>query len=267
MKRQEQRYNDKINYLYVAGETPRDLILLVHPLGMNRHVWNEVIAHFETEYDLLALDLPGHGDSPAPSEEEQWRIEALAEMVLRLVDQLGYQRFHYVGTSIGGAIGQEILLLAPERLKSLMITNSSHKIGETSAWESRAADVRQIGLAEMAPTIVPRWFASDYLESAIEEIEDWKRSLAATSNEGYAQLCEALGAWSATDRLPNRDQSVPVLCLAGSEDKAMALPNMEQLADLMGERELEILAVGHVPSVEASAQFNQILSEWLAAAR
>lgn len=267
MKRQEQRYNDKINYLYVAGETPRDLILLVHPLGMNRHVWNEVIAHFETEYDLLALDLPGHGDSPAPSEEEQWRIEALAEMVLGLVDQLGYQRFHYVGTSIGGAIGQEILLLAPERLKSLMITNSSHKIGEASAWESRAADVRQIGLAEMASTIVPRWFASDYLENAIEEIEDWKRSLAATSNEGYAQLCEALGAWSATDRLPNRDQSVPVLCLAGSEDKAMALPNMEQLADLMGERELETLAVGHVPSVEASAQFNQILSEWLAAAR
>lgn len=265
VKYQEQRYNEKINYLYVSGESPRDLIVFVHPLGMNRHVWDETIAAFESQYDLLAIDLPGHGNSPAPSEDEQWRIESLAEMVLGLVDQLGYPRFHYVGTSIGGAIGQEILLLVPERVKSLMITNSSHKIGETAAWESRAADVRQIGLAKMAATIVPRWFADDYLETATSEIENWQRSLAATSNEGYAQLCEALGAWSATDRLPSRDSSIPVLSLAGSEDKAMALSNMEQLADLMGDRALKVLAVGHVPSVEAPEAFNQILAEWLMA--
>ncbi|MDM1545593.1 hypothetical protein HX037_06840 [Ignatzschineria indica] len=53
VKHQEQRYNEKINYLYVAGESPRDLIIFVHPLGMNRHVWDETIAAFESKEILI----------------------------------------------------------------------------------------------------------------------------------------------------------------------------------------------------------------------
>ena len=257
----QELYKDQINYEYHAGEVKRDLIVLVHPSGISLKVWGEVVQGFKSEYDILAIDLPGHGQSPDPATDANWRIPTLAKMIKELSGSLGYESVHYVGTSIGGAIGQELFLESPEFIKSAVITNTHSKIGEQSGWQLRADNVRSIGLKTMAKEIVPRWFAPLYLENKAA-IEIWQTALENTGNEGYAQLSEALGEWSATDRLPNRDPNIPVLCIAGSEDPAMPLENMQKLAGLVGGQDLKVMSVGHVPSVEAPDEFNQVLRAW-----
>lgn len=257
------KYKNKIYYEHIKGEGSRELLLLVHPLGMSRNVWEDVISFFKDDYDILRVDLPGHGKSPDALVQDTWSISLLAIVIMDLVQSLGYQRTHYIGTSIGGAIGQELLLSSPAFLLSMMVTNTDSKIGEESAWKLRADNVREAGLSKIAKDIVPRWFASAYLQKNPEQVMEWKKALKNTGNEGYAQLCDALASWSSVDRLKSRKDTVPILCVAGSKDPAMPLENMERLANLIGDNPLKVMPIGHVPSVEAPDEFNQLLKNWL----
>lgn len=257
------KYKNKIYYELIKEEEPRELLLLVHPLGMSHNVWGNINSYFKNDYDILKIDLPGHGNSPDALMQDTWSISLLAIVIMDLVQSLGYQQTHYIGTSIGGAIGQELLLSSPAFLLSMMITNTDSKIGEESAWKLRAHNVREAGLSIVAKDIVPRWFAPAYLQKNPEQVMDWEKALKNTGNEGYAQLCEALASWSSVDRLKDRKDTVPILCVAGSKDPAMPLENMKRLANLIGDNPLKIMPVGHVPSVEAPDEFNQLLKNWL----
>lgn len=240
-----------------------ELLILIHPLGMNRTVWGETFTYFGEKYAVLAIDLPGHGESPAATGALVWSIPLLAEMVQALAGELGFEKAHYVGTSIGGAIGQELALTAPQFLLSGMFTNTASQIGTEESWGARAKDVRSRGLKAMAREIVPRWFGPEYLKDSAA-ITAWENALAEMDNESYALLCEALGSWGATERFEAEIPSIPVVALAGELDPAMPLENMEALAQLIApERELIVLPIGHVPSEEAPEQFNNALQEWL----
>lgn len=255
-------FNGKIHYEFYSKEGVRDLVVFVHPLGMNRDVWQKSVDALEDQYAVLVIDLPGHGKSSTVNNNETWSISSLAQMIQELIVTLGYDKMHYVGTSIGGAIGQELLLSSPALLQSAMVTNTSHQIGTVASWAARAQNVRQQGLESMAAGIVPRWFGSHYLSENMADVAQWQQNLEKTDDEGYAVLCEALGDWSATDRLSGRNMSIPALAVAGSEDPAMPLENMQQLASLM-QVPLEVLPIGHVPSVEDPEGFNQLLLQWL----
>lgn len=259
---QSKFYQDQIYYEFISKDLKKELVVLVHPLGMNHGVWSETISMLKDQYSVLVLDLPGHGESVAVSKENQWEIVDLAKMIQSLVVSLGYLKVHYVGTSIGGAIGQELLLSSPAFLQSLMVTNTSNEIGTKESWMQRAADVRSQGLSKMAAGIVPRWFAPEYLRRNKDVVAQWQKQLEKCDDEGYATLCEALGVWSATTRLLKYQGDIPVLTVAGEKDPAMLLENMQRLAALMN-APLEIMNVGHVPSVEDPAGFGQLLLEWL----
>jgi pimeloyl-ACP methyl ester carboxylesterase len=76
-------------------------LLLVHGLGSARSVWSPVLPALAARYDVLVVDLPGHGASgpPAPGEE---RMTATAVRLARACAQLGVPRPHVVGNSLGG---------------------------------------------------------------------------------------------------------------------------------------------------------------------
>lgn len=259
---QDGLFEKKISYQLYSQKDGQELVILVHPLGMHRAVWEKTIMALCDDYAVLVLDLPGHGSSSAVNVGEDWSINALAKMIQDLTFSLGYQHAHYVGTSIGGAIGQELLLSSPDFLQSLVVTNTSHQIGTQESWQVRADSIRLQGLRKMAANIVPRWFSTKYYKENPSNVALWQQQLEACDNEGYAVLCEALGHWNATDRLPERSLAIPVLAVAGSQDPAMPLTNMQELAGLMS-APLEVMAVGHVPSVEAPERFNQLLIKWL----
>lgn len=255
-------YLDTIYFELSCTQIKKELVVFVHPLGMDNSVWTETVEALKTDFDVLTIDLPGHGQSQHNSEKLNISILNLAIMVKDLVLSLGYDKFFYVGTSIGGAIGQELLLSYPDSLKGLMVTNTSHKIGSEEFWQDRAIKVRNEGLKEVGKNIVLRWFSEDYINNNPEIIQKWQLSFANLNNEVYAQLCEALGEWSSTDRLQDASSIVPVICVAGDDDPAMSLEKMQDLANLMN-TSLEVMQLGHVPSVEKPQEFNTLLSSWL----
>ncbi|OYD23684.1 alpha/beta fold hydrolase [Oceanimonas baumannii] len=249
--------NDRAVGYRLLGDPSRPLVVLAHPLGMTQAVWDDLLPELLPRYRVLSWDLPGHGSSAA------WRDEritpaALAEEVLALVEMAGGGRFHFVGTSIGGVIGQQLLSTNAGRLLSATLTNTGAVIGTAEAWQARAGAVRENGLAVMANEIVPRWFGPLACEREPALQPGWSTIMGRGNANSYALLCEMLGASNFSEQLKEHD--VSLLLVGGRDDVATPPESLEHLACCAGADAPVILEqVGHVPSVEAPAQFAELL--------
>jgi pimeloyl-ACP methyl ester carboxylesterase len=92
-----------------AGEP----LVLLHPLGLSRSAWNPVIPALAEHFDVIAVDMPGFGDSaPLPAEVEPTPA-ALACAVAGLLDELGVATAHVAGNSLGGWVALELAAVRP----------------------------------------------------------------------------------------------------------------------------------------------------------
>jgi pimeloyl-ACP methyl ester carboxylesterase len=84
-------------------------LVLLHPLGANRHVWQPLFPHLQTKRELICLDLPGFGDSPALNGNRPPIPARLAAAVLGALEALGLEgsQSHLAGNSLGGWVALE----------------------------------------------------------------------------------------------------------------------------------------------------------------
>jgi len=83
-------------------------LVLVHGIGSRRGVWKPVVGLLAAERDVLAVDLPGFGESPVLADGEKPTVQALARAVRDWWLELGLERPHVAGNSLGGGIGLEL---------------------------------------------------------------------------------------------------------------------------------------------------------------
>jgi pimeloyl-ACP methyl ester carboxylesterase len=93
-----------------------DPLVLVHGLGSARTTWLPLLPALSLRYDVIAVDLPGHGESPPLPRTEPATPRRLAKRLAALLDELGLERPHVMGSSLGGWVGLE--LAADDRARS-----------------------------------------------------------------------------------------------------------------------------------------------------
>lgn len=89
-----------------VGEGPA--LVLLHPLGADRRVWDPVIERLATKREVIALDLPGFGESPALAGRPTPAV--LADAVAAQLQEIGVHRPHVAGNSLGGWVALELAL-------------------------------------------------------------------------------------------------------------------------------------------------------------
>ena len=77
-------------------------LILLHALGADRRVWDPVMDRLSAERDVVALDLPGFGESPALAGPDAPTPAALASVVAAFAAQLSLDKPHLAGNSLGG---------------------------------------------------------------------------------------------------------------------------------------------------------------------
>jgi pimeloyl-ACP methyl ester carboxylesterase len=87
-----------------AGPT----LILLHALGLSRHSWDPVVPALSKHFDVIAVDLPGCGDSPMMPPDVEPRPAALAAAVAGLLDELHIEAPHIAGNSLGGWVALEL---------------------------------------------------------------------------------------------------------------------------------------------------------------
>ena len=91
-----------------AGSGPP--LVLFHGVGHRRQAWDVLLDRLTPHRDVITVDLPGHGDSPPLDVSHRSALEALADDVIGLLDELGLDRPHIGGNSLGGMIALEAAL-------------------------------------------------------------------------------------------------------------------------------------------------------------
>jgi pimeloyl-ACP methyl ester carboxylesterase len=89
-------------------------LVLLHGIGLDRRSWDPVVPALARHFDVIAVDLPGFGDSaPSQAGPSQAGPRALAEAVAALLTELGVTKPHLAGNSLGGWVALELAALRP----------------------------------------------------------------------------------------------------------------------------------------------------------
>ena len=94
-------------YDLTGAGSPGPAIVLLHPLGADRRMWDSIVGRLGERRQVIALDLPGFGDSP-PLTDETPTPRALAAAVAAQLESMGVARPHVIGNSLGGWVGLEL---------------------------------------------------------------------------------------------------------------------------------------------------------------
>ncbi|TFB67956.1 alpha/beta fold hydrolase [Cryobacterium sp. Hz9] len=238
-----------------AGDPTAPLLVLGPSLGTTAELWAGPADLLAATHRVLRYDLPGHGVSP--NARESFCISDLADAVIAAIDSVGGGPFHYAGVSLGGAVGLQLALRHPDRLRSVSIFCSGARVGTPEAWRARAAQVRASGTGTLVDGSAERWFAPGFLardvagSTALAALRD-------VDDESYALACEALAEFDVTDALGTL--STPTLCVSGEYDRVTPSAQLAELSDRIPEaRWATIAGAAHLPPLERPREVTELL--------
>ncbi|MDJ1132815.1 4-carboxymuconolactone decarboxylase [Streptomyces iconiensis] len=237
------------------GPDDAPVLVLGPALGTTWHMWDRQIPELTRNWRVLRFDLPGHGGSPAYSADS---ASALADRLLATLDTLGIERFGYAGCSIGGAIGIQLALAAPQRVTSLALVSSSPRFSTPDTWRQRGVVIRTNGLDPIARTTPERWFTTGFA-AAQPAIVEWAVQMVRTTDPGcYIAACEALASFDAKGALGGI--GVPTLVVAGAEDEATPPAEARALVAGIPDARLAIVpGASHLTPVEQPGAVTDLL--------
>ena len=245
----------------VEGEDTAPALVLSHMLGTDLSLWDNLVPEFTKHFRVVRYNTRGHGGSGLG--DAPVTIARLGRDVLAILDALGIKRAHFCGLSMGGAVGQWLLVHAPARIERAVIAGSAAKLGEPAVWNARIAAALADGMEQAVEPTLKRWFRPAFAERAPEPVEAVRALVRATSPEGYAACCAALRDMDLRESL--RAVAHPVLVLRGSDDPSVSAEAAGHLVEAMANATAVEVEARHCASIEAEAEFSAAVVRFLTA--
>ncbi|HEX2175281.1 MAG TPA: 4-carboxymuconolactone decarboxylase [Nocardioidaceae bacterium] len=250
----------------LGGSADLPLLVCGPSLGTSATaLWSSAAALLADHFQVVAWDLPGHGHNRAEV-TDAFTMAELAEGVLSFVEGVLSERgerdgsWFYAGDSVGGAVGQHLLLDHPGRLGAAVLVCTAARFGDEAMWRERAELVRASGTSAMVEGSAQRWFGPGFIDEEPDVAATLLQSLRDADRAGYAAVCDALAAFDMRDELSRID--VPVFAVAGAYDVAAPVAAMAELAHGVADGRLIVLdRVGHLAPAEAPADTARVIRE------
>ena len=142
------------------------VVVLLHGFPLSKEMWRHQLEALAGGHRVIAPDLPGHGESPAP--EGAYEMDAMADEVVALLDRLEITRPVVLGgLSMGGYVALALVLRHPERVRGLMLIDTRAAADTPEAARMREETARSVlhsrSTAAMIETMVPRLFGKTTL--------------------------------------------------------------------------------------------------------
>jgi len=252
-----------------SGDSSGRGVLLVHGWGASVYSWAETIpALADAGFNVIALDLPGHGLSDKPTADEHYTTSALSRAVLAAADAYGLSRFSLVGHSLGGSLGLDMAVRGERRLDRLGLISA---VGISSAPlipPLRLFSPRVVN--RLTPLLLTRSVLTLVLHSAFStagrpNARDVDEYWAPSQFPEYAWACRAcvhMATWSAQPAERLRALRLPVLVLAGRQDH-LVRGTVERGRIIPTARVLSVRDAGHLVQQEAPDITNRELIQFL----
>lgn len=250
--------------LQSKGGEEAPVVLLIHGFGADARNWVRFANQLEGEYRFIIPDLPGHGDTLPLTTSMDYRVSKQADRLFGLLNQLGAERFHVAGNSMGGAIAIEMARQHPGRLISLGLVDAAGVTLQTQ-------EFRDVLAQSPGNPLIPQR-AEDFhttLDWAAERsvgMPDFAITLMGAEKAANAKVAEKVWADIEGDPAMQLGQSdvllsinTPTLVLWGREDRLLGIDNVAVFTRTLPNARAVILdGVGHVPMAEAAGQSAEV---------
>jgi pimeloyl-ACP methyl ester carboxylesterase len=249
--------------LWVEQAGEGEDVVFVSGLADEGACWVDQVSGLSDRYRITTFDNRAVGRSDAP--EGPYSIAGFAGDTIALLDALGLERVHLVGSSMGGAIAQEVALARPERVRSLVLNGTwcrgdrfLHEIFRSWMWTARKSDgIRDFLVAVNLWCFAPRVWNDGTMDGWLDAAE---ASPSQQSVDAFCRSADALIHHDSADRIGA--VTAPTLVTVGELDLVLP-PRFSQgiVERISGSRLVVVPGAGHQPFQEQPDDYNRLLAE------
>lgn len=239
-------------HYYEGGPQDGETIVMVHGFGADKNNWLQFARHFTQRYHVIALDLPGFGESSKP--HASYDVGTQVERIAAFTQALGIKRLHIIGNSMGGHIAALYAARYPQQVASAALLDNA---GIDAPHESEL--YQRIEQGKPNPLVVNRVQEFDQLIDFVfyqapplpERLKHYMAEQAIANSSMNQQIFQQL-----RDRyIPLEPElgkiEAPTLVLWGDHDRVLDVSSIEVMQPLLKHPSVVVMKdCGHVPMLE-----------------
>ncbi len=248
-----------LNYTTYIHPTSTQWVTFVHGAGGSSSIWYKQLRSFKAEYNILVLDLRGHGNSKMVLKDvvnPKYTFDAITTDIVEVIDYLNIDKSHFVGISLGTILIRNLAEKHPDRVQSMILAGAIMKLNFRSQI--------LIKLGVVFKSVVPYMLLYKFFAFIIMPRKNHKQSRILFVREAKKLYQKEFIRWFKLTSEINpllrffraNDIKIPTLYLMGEEDH-LFLPSVQKLAkEHLLSQLIVVSKCGHVVNVEQPLVFN-----------
>ncbi len=252
-------YTNLLHYHTYKHETSKDWVTFIHGAGGSSSIWFRQIRAFQKHFNVLVLDLRGHGKSKNPIGnlfKKEYTFDSITDDIIEVLHHLEIKKSHFIGISLGSILIRNLAERKTELVKSMVLGGAILKLNVRSRVLMR--------LGNIFKSVVPYMLLYKLFAFVIMPRKNHKKSRLLFINEAKKLYQKEFLKWfKMTSELKpllrffrSKDINIPTLYIMGEEDH-LFLPSIRKVVkDHISSSLYVIKKCGHVVNVEQPKIFN-----------
>jgi pimeloyl-ACP methyl ester carboxylesterase len=249
---------------YILSPTA-DWVVFIHGAGGSSAIWYKQLKDFKQHFNLLLIDLRGHGKSVDTSPEKQhgeYSFEAIATDIIEVMDHLQLAKAHFVGVSLGTLIVRQLGAMFSDRIQSMILVGAiTHFNCKSRLW---------VGLGRIFKNVLPYMWLYRLFAFVIMPAKGHSESRNVFVREAQ-KLCqrEFIRWYKLTGQLTQLFKKfdvhlpIPTLYVMGEEDHMFLDPIKTMIQNVKSAGLIVVKECGHVVNIEQAKIFNDEVIKYL----
>lgn len=255
-----------INYTTYLHATSDKWVTFVHGAGGSSSIWHKQVREFKNHFNILLLDLRGHGDSKPHLKDafnDKYTFDSITKDIVEVIDHEKIALSHFIGISLGTILIRNLAEKYPDRVESMIMGGAIMKLN------FRSQVLMRLGI--VLKSVVPYIWLYKFFAFVIMPNKNHKESRSLFVREAKKLYQKEFIRWFKLTAEINpllrffrsMEINIPTLYVMGEEDY-LFLPTIRKIVDSHTTSELFVVEnCGHVVNVEQPIVFNNKVIDYL----
>lgn len=248
---------DQVGYFHNTIDLNKETIIMLHPAFADHHIFVKQVEKFYENYNLLLLDMPGHGLSNGV---KKCHMGHTPEIIEKILQDLDIKKVHLLGVSVGSLVAQGFADLYPEMVSSLIV------VGGYSIHDDNA-DVLKSQRKEMFKWLFLIIFNMKKFRKYIVDVSvvsDLGREKMTLGVDQFTRGgFRSMSGMNSIFRQTDEEKTYPLLAIVGEHDLPLAHESARKLGQKSNGRSIQIDDAGHCANIDNHESFNRVMMDFI----